>query len=54
MIHPEVIRKAGKDPEKLQGFAAGIGLERIAMLKYGITDIRDFITNDIDFLKGVK
>lgn len=50
MVHPNVLRANGYDPEKYTGFAFGIGPERIAMLKYGITDIRDFYTNDIRFL----
>jgi phenylalanyl-tRNA synthetase alpha chain len=54
MIHPNVIKKAGKDPEEIQGFAAGLGLERLAMLKYGIKDIRNFFENDVEFLKEVK
>ena len=51
MVHPNVLRMAGYDPDELSGFAFGIGIERVAMLKYGITDIRDFYTNDIRFLK---
>ena len=54
MIHPNVIKKAGKNPEEIQGFAAGLGLERLAMLKYGIKDIRNFFENDVEFLKEVK
>ena len=41
----------GFDPEKYSGFAFGVGLERVAMLKYGIDDIRNFYTNDVRFLK---
>lgn len=51
MVHPNVLRMAGYDPEKLSGFAFGIGMERVAMLKYGIDDIRHFYTNDVRFLK---
>ena len=51
MVHPNVLSMAGYDAEKLSGFAFGIGIERVAMLKYGITDIRNFYTNDIRFLK---
>lgn len=51
MVHPNVLTMAGYDAEKLSGFAFGIGIERVAMLKYGITDIRNFYTNDIRFLK---
>ncbi|MEE0830943.1 MAG: phenylalanine--tRNA ligase subunit alpha, partial [Longicatena sp.] len=51
MVHPNVLRMAGFDPEKCSGFAFGVGMERVAMLKYGIRDIRDFYTNDVRFLK---
>lgn len=50
MVHPNVLRANGYDPEKYTGFAFGMGPERIAMLKYGITDIRNFYTNDLRFL----
>lgn len=51
MVHPNVLKASGYDPEKFQGFAFGMGIERIAMLKYGIDDIRHFYTNDVRFLK---
>ena len=51
MVHPNVLKMAGYDPEKYQGFAFGIGIERITMLKYGIDDIRNFYTNDPRFIK---
>lgn len=51
MVHPRVLEMSGFDPKKYTGFAFGIGVERIAMLKYGIDDIRHFYTNDIRFLK---
>ena len=51
MVHPNVLKMAGYDPEKCSGFAFGVGIERVAMLKYGIDDIRHFYTNDIRFLK---
>ncbi|NLL44116.1 MAG: phenylalanine--tRNA ligase subunit alpha [Mollicutes bacterium] len=51
MVHPNVLRMSGYDPEKYTGFAFGMGPERIAMLKYGINDIRHFYTNDMRFLK---
>ncbi len=51
MVHPNVLKGCGYDPEKYTGFAFGIGPERVAMLKYGITDIRNFYTNDIRFLQ---
>ncbi len=50
LIDPEVFRKIGYDPEEYSGFAFGIGIERIAMLKYGISDIRLFYENDLRFL----
>jgi phenylalanyl-tRNA synthetase alpha chain len=51
MIDPEVFKFVGYDPEKVSGFAFGMGVERIAMLKYGIDDIRLFFQNDLRFLK---
>jgi phenylalanyl-tRNA synthetase alpha chain len=51
MVHPRVLQMAGYDPEKYTGFAFGMGPERIAMLKYGITDIRQFYANDPRFLE---
>ena len=51
MVHPNVLTMAGYDASKCSGFAFGVGLERVAMLKYGIDDIRHFYTNDIRFLK---
>lgn len=50
MVHPNVFTSAGYDPEKVTGFAFGFGIERIAMLRYGIEDIRLFLENDIRFL----
>jgi phenylalanyl-tRNA synthetase alpha chain len=50
MIDPEVFRFVGYDPERVSGFAFGMGVERIAMLKYGIQDIRLFFQNDLRFL----
>ena len=50
MVDPEVFRKVNYDPEKHQGFAFGMGVERICMLKYGIDDIRLFFQNDLRFL----
>lgn len=47
MVHPNVIRNCGLDPSKYQGFAFGMGIERIAMLKYGIPDLRTFFDGDI-------
>jgi phenylalanyl-tRNA synthetase alpha chain len=51
MIHPEVFRSVGYDPETYTGFAFGVGIERIAMLKYGIDDIRLLFDNDLRFLE---
>ena len=51
LIDPEVFKKVNYDPEQYSGFAFGLGIERIAMLKYGITDIRLFYENDIRFLR---
>lgn len=51
MVHPNVLEMAGYDSKKYSGFAFGIGAERVAMLKYGIDDIRHFYTNDIRFIK---
>ncbi len=50
MIDPEVFKMVGYDPEKYSGFAFGLGIERIAMLKYGINDIRLYFENDLRFL----
>lgn len=54
MVHPNVLEAAGIDSKKYTGFAFGVGIERVAMLKYGIMDIRDLYTNDLRFLKGFK
>jgi phenylalanyl-tRNA synthetase alpha chain len=51
LIHPEVFRMVGYDPEEVSGFAFGMGIERIAMLKFGIDDIRLFFENDLRFLQ---
>jgi phenylalanyl-tRNA synthetase alpha chain len=51
MVDPEVFRNVGYDPEEFTGFAFGLGLERIAMLKFGISDIRLFFDNDMRFLE---
>jgi len=50
MIDPEVFKQVGYDPEEYSGFAFGLGVERIAMLKYGINDIRLYYENDLRFL----
>ena len=51
MVHPNVLKCAGIDPEKYRGFAWGGGIERLVMLKYGINDIRQFESAKLDFLK---
>ena len=51
MVNRAVLENCGVDPDVYSGFAFGLGLERIAMLKYGIPDIRYFFDNDIRFLK---
>ncbi|PRB81566.1 phenylalanine--tRNA ligase subunit alpha [Pseudomonas sp. MYb185] len=50
MVHPNVFRSSGIDPEKYQGFAFGMGVERLAMLRYGVNDLRLFFDNDLRFL----
>ena len=50
MVHPNVLRNCGVDPEEYQGFAFGMGIERIAMLKYGIPDLRTFFDSDTRWL----
>lgn len=54
MVHPRVLEMSGYDSEQYTGFAFGMGVERIAMLKYGIDDIRHFYNNDLKFLKQFK
>lgn len=54
MVHPRVLETNGIDSKKYSGFAFGIGLERVAMIKYGIKDIRDLYTNDVRFLRNFK
>jgi phenylalanyl-tRNA synthetase alpha chain len=51
MVHPQVLRNVGYDPEAVTGWAFGMGIERIAMLKYGVDDIRLFFENDLRFLR---
>jgi phenylalanyl-tRNA synthetase alpha chain len=51
MVHPVVLRNGGYDPERFQGFAFGMGPQRMAMLKYAIHDIRLFWSNDLRFLE---
>ena len=51
MVHPQVLKNVGYDPEDVMGWAFGMGIERIAMLKYGIDDLRLFFDNDLRFLR---
>ncbi|MCL1633046.1 phenylalanine--tRNA ligase subunit alpha [Luteimonas sp. SX5] len=51
MVHPNVLRNVGIDPERYTGFAFGMGVERLAMLRYGVDDLRSFFDNDVRFLK---
>jgi phenylalanyl-tRNA synthetase alpha chain len=51
MVHPEVLRQAGVDAEQYSGLAFGLGVERLAMLRYGISDLRMFFENDLRFLR---
>ncbi|RKF20044.1 phenylalanine--tRNA ligase subunit alpha [Alginatibacterium sediminis] len=54
MVHPNVLRAVNIDPEEYTGFAFGMGVERLAMLRYGVNDLRSFFENDIRFLKQFK
>ena len=51
MVHPSVLRNCGIDPERYTGFAFGLGVERFAMLRYGVNDLRSFFDNDVRFLR---
>ncbi|MBN2855381.1 MAG: phenylalanine--tRNA ligase subunit alpha [Halothiobacillaceae bacterium] len=51
MVHPNVLRSVGHDPAKVSGFAIGMGVERLAMLRYGVDDLRAFFDNDLRFLE---
>jgi phenylalanyl-tRNA synthetase alpha chain len=51
MVHPNVLKMTGYDPEVYSGFAFGLGTDRIAMLKYKITDIRELYLNNSEFLQ---
>jgi phenylalanyl-tRNA synthetase alpha chain len=52
MVHPNVLKNCGVDPNEYQGFAFGPGLDRLAMLRYGIADIRKFYDGDIRWLNA--
>ena len=54
MVHPQVLISAGVDPKVYSGFAFGLGVERFAMLRYGVNDLRAFFENDVRFLKQFK
>ncbi|BCV66830.1 phenylalanine--tRNA ligase subunit alpha [Shewanella algae] len=54
MVHPNVLRGVGIDPDKYSGFAFGMGVERLTMLRYGVNDLRAFFENDLRFLKQFK
>ena len=54
MVHPRVLEVSGYDPEDVTGFAFGMGVERIAMLKYGIDDLRLLFSNDLRFLRQFR
>jgi phenylalanyl-tRNA synthetase alpha chain len=51
MVHPVVLENCGYDPERYTGFAFGLGVERFAMLRYGVNDLRAFFENDVRFLE---
>tara|TARA_E500000075_G_scaffold134021_1_gene149517 strand:- start:6092 stop:7183 length:1092 start_codon:yes stop_codon:yes gene_type:complete len=51
MVHPQVLRNVNLDPDKYQGFAFGLGIDRLAMLKYGMTDLRAFFDSDLNWLR---
>ena len=51
MVHPNVLKSSGVDPEEYMGFAFGLGVERLAMLRYGVNDLRMFFENDLKFLE---
>lgn len=54
MVHPKVLKSMGVDPEKYSGFAFGMGIERLTMLRYDVNDLRSFFENDLRFLKQFK
>jgi phenylalanyl-tRNA synthetase alpha chain len=54
VVHPDVLRNGGIDPERYSGFAFGMGLDRLAMLKYGVNDLRLFFENDLKFLSQFR
>ena len=54
MVHPNVLEAAGIDSEEFTGYAFGMGVERLAMLRYGVTDLRTFFENDLRFLRQFR
>ena len=54
MVHPEVLKNGGIDPEEYSGFAWGLGVERFANIKYGVSDIRLFTENIFDFCSSFR
>ena len=54
MVHPKVLKNVGVDPEEYTGYALGFGVERLAMLRYGVDDLRLFFENDIRFLEQFR
>lgn len=54
VVHPDVLRNGGIDPERYSGFAFGMGLDRLAMLRYGVNDLRLFFENDLAFLEQFR
>ena len=54
MVHPNVLEAAGVDSEEFTGYAFGMGVERLAMLRYGVTDLRTFVENDLRFLRQFR
>ena len=50
MVHPNVLRDSGIDPKEYSGFAFGMGIDRLAVMKYGINDVRDLYTGDLRFV----
>jgi phenylalanyl-tRNA synthetase alpha chain len=51
MVHPNVLRNVNVDPERFTGYAFGMGIDRLAMLRYGVNDIRLYFDNDLRFLR---
>ena len=54
MVHPAVFEAVGIDPERYTGYAFGMGVERLAMLRYGVNDLRIFFDNDLRFLRQFR